>query len=292
MKKLREFIRKYPIAASILLAVVFDFIHDNTGNLSYLISLIAGGENVGVSYAMEIYGILWPLLLVWLTGYIWIYKSGSFFKTLVAGLIPVLFYGLTFIGRILLPFINPNNIETWRAWYEIILGVLTLFGIGFREESVYRGIVSNLIGGKHVRSRKGLMLSVFISGLIFGFMHISNVIAVGWGNFPNVLWNCIVNVATGMMFTAIYYRGGNIWLLIMVHALMDGVAAFQGLFVLQDGVATDLVEIVGSQAFTPGSLISPVLGLIITFFLLRKNKSEEVIERYKLMCSEEGENYA
>ncbi len=289
MIRLRGFIRKYPIAASILLAVVFDFIHDNTGNLFYLIS---GEETIGISYAREIYGILWPLLLVWITGYIWIYKSGGFLKTLFAGLIPVLFYGLTFIGRILLPFINPNNIETWRAWYEIVLGVLILFGVGFREESVYRGIVSNLIGEKYVRSRKGLMLSVFLSGLIFGFMHISNVIAVGWGNFPNVLWNCITNVATGMMLTAIYYRGGNIWLLIMIHALMDGVAAFQALFVLQDGVAVDLVEVVGSQTFTPGSLISPFLGLIITFFLLRKNKAEEVIGRYKLISSKEGENYA
>lgn len=57
-------------------------------------------------------------------------------------------------------------------------------------------------------------------------------------------------------------------------------AAYQGLFILQNSEATDLVEVVGSQSFSPVSLVEPAVGLLLTFFLLRKKKADAAIDKF------------
>ena len=157
----------------------------------------------------------------------------------------------------------------WKGPMGIILFVVQLFGIGFREELLFRGIVGNAIGRKYGRDNKGVWFSTIMVALMFGLMHMTNVFA--GVKLSSVVIQSIVAVGAGMMLNAVYYRGGSIWALIFIHSLVDFVGLFSTLF--EDSVSE--IEVINSIELQ--NLAPFFLCTIVTIILLRKSKIGEAV---------------
>ena len=150
----------------------------------------------------------------------------------------------------------------------------SLFGIGFLEESIFRGIVVNNIAKKYLGNRKGVYVTVLTSGFLFGAMHLSNLV-LGVNPFSVVIQS-VVAMASGFYLAAIYLRGGSLWALIIMHTLVDSASMFKASFTTNNGTMADAIGELSLGNLTPFFVLS-----LLTLFLLRKEKCDEIIERYK-----------
>ena len=270
---IRELFRKYPVPGSAA-AVAFAL------SLSRLSSqmLMLLPESILRDYLIPIGGILSTLLVVLLFGYQWCYHRGSAAKTVLAGLPLILFMGFMLVYILCLTFSTPD--VEWLPPTGIILGILKLFEIGFLEESLFRGIVANGIGIRYGRDTKGVWLAVILSGLIFGTVHLLNA-SVGV-NLLSALAQSVTAWIFGILFAAIYFRGGNIWVMIFIHALINSSGLFETLFTVTE---TAHIDAINASSFE-GWYLYPVL-LTFTILLLRKSKITEVIANLRSAAAED-----
>lgn len=261
--KLRKYFRKYPIPACVAAALsVFVFL----AAVNLLRRLLP--DSVPSDFARQISNILWPLLLTLLLGYGWCYRRGAFGKTLLAGLFALVLFSLTFIIRLGDAVFNDET--SWKAASGICIGILNILGIGFREETIFRGVIANNLGIAYGKDSRGVWKAVIVSGLIFGLVHLSNIIA--GVNPARVAIQVISACAIGMYYTAIYFRGGNLWALVLLHCITDAGGLFRSAFTTAATAAGEVNEL----SITGLIMIPVYLG--ITFFLLRKSKMAAVTE--------------
>lgn len=264
--KLKKWMRAYPIPCCIAVGLsVFLLL----GVVSLLRKQLPDGP--AADFARHLLNILWPLGLTLLLGYGWCYRRGSFGKTLLAGLFAFVLFSLTFCIRLGEAILDDGT--PWKTAAGICLGIVNILGIGFREESIYRGVIANNLGIAFGKDQRGVWKAVVISGLIFGLVHLMNIFT---GVDPaRAAIQAVSACALGMYFTAIYYRGGNLWVLILIHCLTDAGGLFRPAFTT---AATQAGQI--NELSLTGLIIIPVY-LGITVFLLRKKKMDEVLENLR-----------
>ena len=147
----------------------------------------------------------------------------------------------------------------------IICFVLCMGAVGITEELAFRGLVTRMIYDKYGSSRAGVWLTVVVSGILFGCMHLMNAIGGGIA-LSGVLVQVICAAAVGMCLSAVYLRGGNLWSVAAIHGFMDFCALIPtGIF--QGGSFT---EVLGSYDAT--MLVGSLFYFAIAAFLLRKSK--------------------
>ena len=106
-----------------------------------------------------------------------------------------------------------------------------------------------------------------MSGVLFGAAHLSNLI----GSAPfGVLMQCVFAASLGVMFAAIYFRTGNLWVTVFLHSAMDIAAMLIGGLYGTTSVAESV------SGYDASRLMSVAVYLIPTVFLLRKKKLPEV----------------
>jgi membrane protease YdiL (CAAX protease family) len=170
----------------------------------------------------------------------------------------------------------------WQTWDKITIGLLSIIGIGIREEILFRGIIGNALAFKYAKSVKGLWITVLVSSLVFGFVHMFNMFA--GATFSGALIQSLGAFGIGMVSMAIYLRGGNIWLLVLAHAVVDFVGLFKSAFVNTGAGEVDQIN----NLAVNGPIIVIPLGFVVTFFLFRKSKRQEVFDRMDALCAEKG----
>ncbi len=110
--------------------------------------------------------------------------------------------------------VNPEIAEI------LIIGAEALF-IGILEEFLFRGLILNvfLLRVKE-RNYRELMRAVMGSSLIFGAVHLLNLVT-----YPNLVKATLVQVEyavfIGMIFAIVYIRSNNIWVVIFLHFIYD-----------------------------------------------------------------------
>ena len=149
------------------------------------------------------------------------------------------------------------------------------FAAGIGEELSYRGITMNLlrdaIGNK---TRKGLIISIVVSSLIFGLSHLTNLFVTD--DVIGTIGQIICATGIGIMIAAIYARCKNIWVTIILHFLHDLPAALDTIYAGSERSVSEYVGRDGSQLI----IWCFALGMIyatIGFFLVRKKKMNEII---------------
>ena len=91
--------------------------------------------------------------------------------------------------------------------------------IGIVEEFLCRGWLLNEFLERYGDSKKGIILSIILSALIFGGVHFINV-SETQGLIDTVFQ--VINATTAGVFLAlVYYKTKNIWLVVFSHALWD-----------------------------------------------------------------------
>ena len=276
--KVAQWADEHPIAAGFVITLMYIAFR----RLTYYIFKVALPQNNVTMVLYEITDVIWPLLMVIAFGRIDIYRKGKFFYTLFLGfvLLPITLY--YFFGRII-PLLSEPGLE-WQSPVMIIWGITTMLFVGFREESVFRGIVANNLADRFCRNRRGVYLTTVIAAGFFGIMHMQNVF-LGQSLFKTVDQS-ISSFMTGLVLVAIYLRGGNIWAMMLTHAARDLALMVSNLFTKTYG--SDATAYIASHKETGTDSISVLLktvmyigDIILVLILLRKSKCDEIIKKYE-----------
>ena len=204
--------------------------------------------------------------------YIFNGKRMGFFKSLLVGAFPIGLATILLIGSLG---------EIGHVDISILLASL-LFAllIGIEEEFLCRGLIQNEFIERFGKSRKGVLKSILCASLLFGAMHIGNVLTTEQG-LIETLGQVIQAAGIGFLFGCIYYRTKNIWTMVFIHGYWD----FS--FLLKEA---HIVENCGADVFDIKSLISSLLlvGLyvLIAFFIMRKSKTNNLIEKENISKEE------
>lgn len=190
-------------------------------------------------------------------------RGSGFFNGLLVGMYPLALIGYNAYNTILFGLPEGQMLPAWRiVWF--FLGMIS---VGIAEEFLFRGVIAQTLLEHFGTSRAGVWKACLLSGLYFGAAHLTNLI----GSAPlGVLMQCVFAASLGTMLAAIYFRTGNIWVTVCIHACMDItsmlVGGLYGTETVSDNIST----------YDLSMLISIAVYLIPTAFLLRKKKLGEV----------------
>lgn len=151
---------------------------------------------------------------------------------------------------------------------EILFFIATMFLIGWTEELIFRGVILNLFLERFSKTKRGILWAVILNGVLFGAVHLTNI-SQGV-TVTSAMIQAINGAFLGVIFAAVYVRSGNIWLVIMFHALVDFASLMgSGIF----GIGTTVEQI--NQMSAVNLIAVPVL-LIPCIVLLRPKKLQEM----------------
>lgn len=114
---------------------------------------------------------------------------------------------------------------------------------GFWEEAASKGLVMSGMLAKWKNTLKGRLGMVFITGLLFGAVHILNFL---FGNdIISCLWQALCCTAFGAFLGAIYLHSENITLCMVIHAVWDIIIRIPRYFCegINYGFITDFVNV-------------------------------------------------
>ena len=150
---------------------------------------------------------------------------------------------------------------------DIICYLAEYLLVGVAEEFMARAVIAETLLEHFGTSRAGIWKACLLSGLIFGCWHLTNMMA---SEAFGVLMQCAFAFALGTLFAAIYFRTGNIWVVVFLHGMMDIASTLEmGLC----GIG-DFAQQVSSYDIS--TLTSLLVYLIPLLFILRKKKIGEV----------------
>lgn len=278
LKQIRDFSRTSPIYFSLGFTLLVALLNQVFSNLFYLLP-----HNIGMDILNEVVYIIWPVALVVIFGYSFSLRRRGIRATFGASWLMFGFYGILVISQVGMKGINPD--APWKSDLEIFCGILMLVGIGIREETLFRGVITNAIARKYAGSTKGLWITVLSAGAMFGAVHLSNVFT--GTSFKGALVQSIGCAGGGVLLCAIYLRGGSVWVMALLHSLRDAPALVNTLFV-NASESQSVSEIISGYDLTAIPVIA--VDLLLAAFLLRKSKRQKIFDRVqKLKASEMAE---
>ena len=213
----------------------------------------------------EVVGLAVGLLLLARTGRLdlLLRRGCGFLNGLLVGMYPLFFIGYTACGT--LAFSRPDT--PLLPLPRILTFLLNMILVGVAEELVFRGIIAQTLLERYGTARAGVWKACLISGVLFGAAHLSNLI----GSAPfGVLMQCVFAGSLGVLFAAIYFRTGNLWVLVFLHGAQDAASLLAGGLYGTENMSTAV------SSYDSTMLLSVLVYLIPTFFLLRKKKIGEV----------------
>ena len=267
MDKVQAFAKKYTIVYGILAEVIvlggmmlagllFDILFRETGVDTYVLQAL--GEIVGavLAFAMLKVSGCADILTKRGIGFAKGLLVGGYF--LFMGVYSAIVFAAIYEGE-----------RTLRPWYLIAAFVICMVLVGITEEFLCRGVLAELLLRHYGATKQGVWKAVVMSGILFGLAHLSNLI----GAEPvGVLVQCVIAGMMGMAFAAIYFRTGNIWVTVFLHAFVDICALITG--GLYTGALAETIS-----GYQPMQLIGVVPYVILLLVVLRKKKMNQILER-------------
>ncbi|MBQ3692785.1 MAG: CPBP family intramembrane metalloprotease [Clostridia bacterium] len=265
MSMIKKWEEKFPILFSIAVLVLFDVV---TGVIGWIIGSLVTIDGYYLQVAAsELLGAIAAAVLLILSGRgKTVFKSRKgFFKSLFVGMYEIVLIILAFLG------IAAQNLsESLEPIGNIVIFIGCMLLVGIAEEVLFRGLITDCILAKYGKDRKGVILAVAVSGLIFGSAHLINIFLVDT-NPAGVFIQVFQAAALGMFFGAVYMRTHNIFAVIFLHAAMDFVSlSASGLW--GSGTVESTIGDLGAI-----NLISVLAYLIPTIFIMRFSKLDEYL---------------
>lgn len=156
---------------------------------------------------------------------------------------------------------------------QILVVIFMDFCVGLFEESMLRGVVFQSMQMRWQQTRYGVLMAAVVSSLMFGCLHLVNLI-----QSPHLINTTVSQVCyatfMGIFLCGVYYKTRCIWVPVIIHALIDLTSDL--LSVLCSKYASQLnVDIAMSEAVLQTVLILPMAFLGI-WCILSAVKEERV----------------
>lgn len=270
---------KHPVLFGGLVVIIFEILMILFSLLAILFapSFITDNGDFVLQGTVEAFLSLSAIGVAAIFGYGGIWGEGGFgVKT---GLAAGAYFIVTYIMSFMVSLYEGVSLGyQWEPIWKVAVFVICVFLIGFCEETFYRGVVANFFYDRYATDSAGVWCATIGSGMIFGLMHITNMVgATDVSYVQGVIVQVVCACAMGMALSAVYFRCRNIWAMIILHAFIDFCGAFSaGAF-----TGGSLSGTIGS--YSPEMCLSALPYVIVTMVLLRPKKMRSILE-YRRMC--------
>lgn len=199
MKKCFE---KYEMFISISLIVI------------YIVSNSYCSNNFGITdYRTALLNIVLSLVIIIFILY---NKLGRYYGITV---IPKFRKYLYFIPLFLMMSVNLwNGININNTFLEIVFYIISMIGVGFLEEIIFRGFLFKMM------AKDNLNRAIVVSSITFGIGHIINLLN-GAMLIPTLIQICYA-IAGGYLFVLVFYKSGSLWPCIITHIVINSLSIF------------------------------------------------------------------
>lgn len=286
MKNIKNFLDKKPITGCIITEIIFLIIFLIINFIIERLSIDTDIYNVYMSKEFIMTIISFSFMCIWEKVYILKrnLRIKRYFGGLLTGIFILIAGSLTlFSGWMEIAFKDVYmqvGIETTNYILQpkmhILVFVLYIILIGIAEEILFRGIIAEELLKVFGTSKKGIVKAIMISSIMFGIAHMIN--ALNTSVLSAVIQTIIVSFM-GMVFSIIYFKSGNIWTVITVHAFIDfSQLAFNGGIY---GNLTGKNTMADAMEYSLLNLLGIIPYIILLFILLRKKNIKIIQENYK-----------
>jgi membrane protease YdiL (CAAX protease family) len=121
---------------------------------------------------------------------------------------------------------------------------------------------------------KGIWITAVVGAFIFGIMHAGNFFTTTT-NPASIVVQIVSAMFSGLVFSAIYLRSGNLWVVILIHTLIDTAGLVPSTFL---GMTLD--ENLNSLTWDWTRLIFWAIEIGLAVFLLRPSKCKQITESF------------
>ena len=266
-----RFRERHPLLASLLVLVAMVagmLIGGVIGGIAMVIPPAAdllGDYGIQLMIELGMLAVMVGMTFLLRMGRVFTCRGRGFWKSLVPAAVILGLYALAGVESLVFYVGSPLQHPV-----HILLFVLCMAVVGITEELTFRGLIAGMLYDKYGATPAGVWLSVMVSSLLFGLVHLSN--AAG-ADLSGVLIQMVGAIALGMCLAALYFRCRNLWAVAAVHGFMDFCA------LLTSGVfrADSLTDIIDS--YSGANLLAFGLYVVIALVLLRPSKLREITSR-------------
>ena len=217
--------------------------------------------------------------VIWLMRKLEVFDISDFsFKGIGKGFLMAWFgFVYTAVSFFVVFFQIPENSYVMPNIFYLLIVVLHPFaGTGLFEEVLYRGLVLKILLRKTGYSKRGIIRACVISSVLFGFLHIVNILA--GAPVSETLTQMISAAAAGFFYAVIFVRTGKLWIPVLFHGLLNVSVQIFNAIVLPDALLqnADVQAGISIAGFVINTLFAALPILAAGLVLLRKAGSDIV----------------
>ena len=204
MNNMKKFYEKYELLFCMLLIITYIVVNSMCINLFGM-----------TDYRTSFTNILLSILII-----IFIIKNklGNYFGLTT---FPNAKKYLYFIPLLLIISVNLwNGINIENTPSEIIFYIISMVGVGFLEEIIFRGFLFKMM------EKDNLNTAIIVSSVTFGIGHIINLL--NGAEILPTLMQIMYATAGGYLFVTLFYKSKSLWQCIITHILVNSLSIFNG----------------------------------------------------------------
>lgn len=150
---------------------------------------------------------------------------------------------------------------------------LTSLESGIGEETLCRFAILTLLVIICRHSKWKVPLVIFTSSLIFGLLHFINLIDQNW---PLTVYQFCFTTISGIFFALIFLYTGRLWLVMVIHFVMDFVSSFSEISAMNSTI---------SLADYQSIVVLALLMLVLTIWMMRGKRGKVMQTRAQLLIT-------
>ena len=158
---------------------------------------------------------------------------------------------------------------------NLISLIILAITIGMAEEFFFRGFIQGEIVDAYGKSRKQVIISVVVSGVIFGLVHLTN--ALSGQDIITTLMQVLQASSLGILLGSIYFITKNIWSVVFLHAFYDFAIMLSEVNSYKDCINSTDISMIMLIFTLVVSLIYVVIYLVGAYLNLQKRHVNECI---------------
>ena len=187
-------------------------------------------------------------------------------------------WGVILVYLLLVLFFLYSNLANYqelrmKSGLQLWQDFLTSLESGVGEETLCRFAILTLLMLLCRHSKWKVPLVILASSLFFGLLHFINLIDQSW---PLTVYQFCFTTISGIFFALIFLYTGRLWLVMLIHFVMDFASSFSGTSVMSSTI---------SLADYQSILVLALLMLVLTIWMMRGKRGKVMKTRTQLLIT-------